>query len=163
MKEEVLSASAAETYQLGRKTAKRLLSLKHKQGAVTVGLTGQLGSGKTVFVQGFARGLEIKDQIVSPTFILMRNYTISKSDQFKYLYHVDLYRIKANDINSLGIKNLLTDKSAILIIEWADKIRDNLPPDTIWISFSHRSIQSKRHRPKADEFLRRIKLDNLNE
>lgn len=88
-------------------------------------LYGDLGAGKTTFVQGLAWGLGIKKRILSPTFIFIRQYKISPGHTF---YHIDLYRIeKMEDIQGLGLKEILADKNNIIIIEWPEKIKDILP------------------------------------
>lgn len=98
-----------------------------------IALTGNLGSGKTTFVQGFAKGLGIKEKIISPTFVLIRQHQIPNFK--KMLYHIDLYRLEGEiDIKQLGIADLLNEDSLILI-EWAEKIKDQLPKNTTWINF----------------------------
>lgn len=93
-------------------------------------MVGDLGAGKTSFVQGLAKGLGINQPIVSPTFILMRSYN--------NLYHLDLYRLEGElsmEIENLGLQDLWGKKGNIVVIEWAEKIRELLPKKTIWIDF----------------------------
>ena len=88
----------------------------------TVLLFGELGSGKTTFTKGIAKGLKIKERIVSPTFILIRSYKIAKNI-IKTLYHVDLYRIeKSASTPELAITDLLNDENGIVVIEWPEII-----------------------------------------
>lgn len=97
-------------------------------------LIGELGTGKTTFVQGFAQGLNIKEKIISPTFVLIRQHQIPKSS--KILYHIDLYRLEnTKDILYLGIKEILENPRNIVFIEWAEKIKNLLPKNTIEILF----------------------------
>src|SRR3989338_6074522 len=77
-------------------------------------LTGNLGTGKTIFAQGFARGLGIKDKIISPTFVLIRQHSIP--DTSKVFYHIDLYR--PENFNHLGLGEILSDKNSVVLIEW---------------------------------------------
>lgn len=114
---------------------KRYANSFAKQGKCRViGLTGELGAGKTTFVQGFAKGLGIKDKIVSPTFVLIRQHKVPNSK--KMLFHIDLYRLENMDnIKHLGIEEILDDPSNIVLIEWAEKIKSMLPKLTWWISF----------------------------
>lgn len=94
-----------------------------------VALSGDLGAGKTVFVQGVAEGLGIKGRISSPTFIIMRSY----GD----FYHVDLYRLEGEfekEITNLGLSDIIRDGNSIVLVEWAEKIRDLLPKSTIWVN-----------------------------
>lgn len=108
--------SAAETKLLASKFA-----AKHS-GSI-IALTGELGSGKTTFVQGFAKGLGIKEKITSPTFVIIRQYPNN-------FYHVDLYRI--DNFQELGLEEILANPNNIVLIEWAEKIKD-LPKNTIKI------------------------------
>lgn len=95
-------------------------------------LTGELGAGKTIYAQGFAEALGIKDKIVSPTFVLIRQHSIPKLK--KTLYHIDLYRI--DEFSSLGLEDLLTDENAILLIEWAEKLNMKLPLNAVKININ---------------------------
>lgn len=104
------------------------------KGGETLALTGELGSGKTTFIQGLAEGLGIKGRIISPTFILMRKYLASKHD----FYHIDFYRLEndlENEIKNLGIDDIWEKKDNIVAIEWAEKIKNSLPKDVIWLKF----------------------------
>ena len=130
---EFITKSARETQDVGRKVAADLI----KKTPSVIALTGDLGSGKTTFVQGFVKALGIKKNIISPTFILMRTYKTKKK---KVLYHLDLYRLESNfknEIENLGIKDIWKEENTILVIEWAEKIKDLLPSGTIWIKFEY--------------------------
>lgn len=97
-------------------------------------LTGELGAGKTTFTQGFAKGLGIKEKIISPTFVIHRIHKIPNSS--KKLHHIDLYRLEDTvDIKHIGLEDLFSNSQNIVLIEWAEKIKDFLPENTIWISF----------------------------
>lgn len=136
MKDNYISYSPQETQEIAGELAKT-----PGLGAVT--LTGDLGYGKTTFVQGFAKGLGISHRILSPTFIIMRTYDIPGSD--KRLYHIDLYRIKStDDLKSLGIEEVLNDPKAIVIIEWPDKFIDILPQQRLDITFVYVSDSQRR-------------------
>ena len=103
-----------------------------------IALTGDLGAGKTTFVQGFAEGLGIKARIVSPTFIIMRTYRVDgKSHRFHNFYHLDFYRIEGTeeDVESLGLTEVWNAPGSVVVVEWAEKIKDFLPTGTIWINF----------------------------
>ena len=95
-------------------------------------LSGNLGSGKTTFAQGFAEGLNILESIVSPTFKLVSEYD---GENCK-LIHVDTYRLDGiNDFLNICGEEIITTPDAIILIEWADKIIDILPPETVHINF----------------------------
>ncbi|MBI2196410.1 tRNA (adenosine(37)-N6)-threonylcarbamoyltransferase complex ATPase subunit type 1 TsaE [Candidatus Daviesbacteria bacterium] len=105
-------------------------------------LTGELGAGKTIFVQGFAKGLGIKDKIISPTFVLIRQHTIPFSR--KILYHIDLYRLdKAADLKNLGLLEIWSDPNNIVLIEWAERIKDFLPLDAVKINIRKGENQNR--------------------
>lgn len=121
-----ISKSARQTFELGEKLANTL-----KKGSASwriIACYGELGSGKTTFVQGLAAGLGIKKRIVSPTFIFIRQYS--------NFYHIDLYRIeKPEDARGLGLEEIFAEKNAIIAIEWAEKIKNLLPKKRIDIKF----------------------------
>jgi tRNA threonylcarbamoyladenosine biosynthesis protein TsaE len=94
---------------------------KFKSGGV-VALSGELGAGKTTFVQGFAKGLGVQGKIISPTFLIIRQYPIP--DQKNFFYHIDLYRIEKVKLEDLGLKEILTDPGNIVVIEWPERIID---------------------------------------
>lgn len=107
-----------------------------------IALSGELGTGKTTFTQGFAKGLGIKDKIISPTFVLQRQHQIP--DSKKILYHIDLYRLdNSADFNNLGLKDLMKNSNDIVLIEWAEKARIILPKDTIWIYFKQINLNTR--------------------
>lgn len=91
-------------------------------------LEGELGSGKTVFVKGFAKSLGIEDTITSPTFTLVKEYNVGEMP----LYHMDVYRLE--DSKTLGLSDYF-NKDGICIIEWADLIKDELPEERLEIKF----------------------------
>ena len=92
-------------------------------------LDGELGSGKTIFVKGFAKALGIKENITSPTFNLVKEY-----DGEAKLYHMDVYRLQ-DDCESVGFDDYF-DGEAISIIEWSEIICDCLPSERLDINFS---------------------------
>ena len=84
-------------------------------------LMGDLGTGKTVFTKGFAKALEVQEEVTSPTFNIIKEYTSGEMP----LYHMDVYRLDGK-VEDLGIDEYFT-KKGITIIEWADMIPDYLP------------------------------------
>ena len=124
---EIFSNSVQETKKFAKEISK-----KTKQGQV-VALKGDLGSGKTTFSQGFAKGLGIDQHVGSPTFKLVSEYVGSSLN----LYHVDCYRLNSlQEFLNLGGENLLLPDNGITLIEWADIIQELLPKGTIEIEFS---------------------------
>lgn len=119
------SHSENETRKFAKDLAKKIPSR-------IIALTGDLGAGKTVFVQGFAQGLKIKDKIISPTFVLIRQHKIPNS--IKVLYHIDLYRLdNERHFKELGLEEIWSDPNNIILIEWAEKIKQ-LPRGAVKIS-----------------------------
>jgi tRNA threonylcarbamoyladenosine biosynthesis protein TsaE len=106
-------------------------------------LVGDLASGKTAFVQGFAKALGIKEKVTSPTFVLMKKFeTNLRSErgarQFRTLVHVDAYRIdNPKEIVVLGWTEILKESSNIILVEWADRIKEILPKKYFLVKFKH--------------------------
>ncbi len=139
---EVKSSSPKETQKIAKDLTKSL------KAGDTIALYGDLGAGKTVFVQGLAKGLAIAAKITSPTFVFMRTYPVKIKGENLTLYHIDLYRGQnSEDFESLGLGEIL-DSRAIVILEWADKIKNILPKKRIDVVIE-----------KLDEKSRRIKID----
>lgn len=115
----IITKNEKETFALGKKIAKTL------KGGEIIGLVGDLGAGKTIFTKGIAKGLGVNNTITSPTFVLMKVYPVKKHDKIKQLVHIDAYRLdNSTDLENIGI-NDYSDKSSVIIIEWADKIYKN--------------------------------------
>ncbi|PIP73467.1 MAG: tRNA (adenosine(37)-N6)-threonylcarbamoyltransferase complex ATPase subunit type 1 TsaE [Candidatus Lloydbacteria bacterium CG22_combo_CG10-13_8_21_14_all_47_15] len=109
-----------------------------KDGATVVALAGELGTGKTTFTKAFARELGITEPVVSPTFILSRTYHILGNGSFERFVHIDAYRLSGSDeLSHLGWNDIMADTKAIVVVEWAERIRDALPDCACVISFEH--------------------------
>jgi tRNA threonylcarbamoyladenosine biosynthesis protein TsaE len=113
--------SPEETRELGRQLSRLL-----RPGDV-VGLVGDLGAGKTTLVQGVAAGFGVRGRVASPTFLIVHEYR-----NRLVVYHVDLYRLAPEDVETVGIHELF-DEGGVVLIEWADRATHLLPPDTLWI------------------------------
>ena len=112
----------------------------HADRATVVGLSGELGAGKTSFVQGVAKALGVKEHVTSPTFVLIKKYPIPKSpfliNNFSFLIHADAYRLNSGaDLGPLRWKELLAEPRTLLILEWPERVRDALPDDIINLIF----------------------------
>jgi len=122
---EYLSEDPKETKEIAENIAK---GLKKER---IFALKGDLGAGKTAFVQGFAKGLGISQKITSPTFVLMNKFSAKNKKNF---YHFDLYRIKnKKELKNLFIEDILLNKNNVVCIEWPERIKDILPEETIYI------------------------------
>ncbi|MBU4369649.1 tRNA (adenosine(37)-N6)-threonylcarbamoyltransferase complex ATPase subunit type 1 TsaE [Patescibacteria group bacterium] len=154
---KITTQSEKQTLNLGKKIAKQL------KGGEVIGLIGELGAGKTVFIKGLAQGLNIKKTITSPTFVLMKVYPVKsceagsptakfnrvnpinnlrqrriclgrKQSTINNFIHVDAYRLKsAQDLIDIGIKDYLSKKTAVTVIEWADQVKNILPKNRILV------------------------------
>ncbi len=118
-------------------------------------LMGDLGSGKTVFTKGFANALGIDENITSPTFNIIKEYTGGEA----HLYHMDLYRLNG-DIKNLGLDEYF-EKDGVVIIEWADMIEEYLPEERLDIKFKvidedTRVLVFKPHGTKYEELCEAI-------
>lgn len=151
--DQYLTSSPQETQQLATDFARRLILDKGstlKQARI-LALYGDLGGGKTTFVQGLAKGFDIKLRVISPTFVVVRQYKLGikyKVFGIKYFYHIDLYRIDSlQNLAGLGLEEILDNKENIVAIEWAEKMADLLPKKRIDIKFEY-----------VDEETRKIKV-----
>lgn len=89
-------------------------------------LEGRLGAGKTTMVKKIAKKLKIKEDISSPTFVIWQKYNFIFNQKKYYLNHIDLYRIKVEDILKIGLEQELKRKNNYFFIEWGEKIKDFL-------------------------------------
>lgn len=106
-----------------------------KGEATVLVLTGDLGAGKTAFTKELSRHLGIAEVITSPTFVIMKSYTIPEHALFKTLVHIDAYRIESDDeMRVLGFEELLHDPTNIICIEWPEKIQSLLPVHKITVT-----------------------------
>ena len=140
---DFISHSESQTHRLGARLAEYL-----NPGDV-VGLVGDLGSGKTRWVQGVCRGLGIEGPVVSPTFTLINEYQGRLP-----VYHIDLYRLEnPAEIATIGLEDYLYG-SGVSLIEWADRINNLLPDDHLTIELTYLEITKRRVviRPQGRRF-----------
>lgn len=96
--------------------------------AVLVSLSGELGAGKTSFVQGIAREFGIEEAITSPTFVLEKIYELPEEKHFARLVHIDAYRLEGEkSLSPLGFEDLYADPKNLILLEWPELVRDQLP------------------------------------
>ena len=131
--QEVITRSPAGTRRLARRLAAKL------PPRCVLALHGDLGSGKTCFVQGLGEALGIDQPVTSPTFTLVHEYRGPRT-----LYHIDLYRIRsADEALALGLEDYL-DPDGITVIEWAERAGELLPGDTVHLHFEVLPGKSRR-------------------
>lgn len=133
---EIKTTSPSKTKTVARFFARELLKSDfNKKGALVIALEGELGSGKTTFTQGFSRGLGIHKKVLSPTFVIMKRFSVH-GERFKNFFHIDAYRLKnGKEMIPLGWKDIIKDTRAIILVEWAENIKNILPKNRISISF----------------------------
>ncbi|MDP2649776.1 MAG: tRNA (adenosine(37)-N6)-threonylcarbamoyltransferase complex ATPase subunit type 1 TsaE [bacterium] len=132
MNQTLITSSVEETKKLGKELIQKLLNNQSN----VIALYGDLGSGKTTFIQGLAGGLGITKRILSPTFIIVRTYDIPKSSSI--FYHIDLYRTNNTlDLKGLGLNEMFNNPNNVVAIEWAEKMGNLLPKDRIDIKFEY--------------------------
>ena len=139
---EIISVSAEQTREMAH-----FIGGKLREGDV-LALSGELGSGKTCFTGGLARGLGVdeKYQITSPTFTLINEYPARCK-----LYHFDVYRLNGySEFEDLGYEEYFCGKG-IVVIEWAEKIVQVLPANTFFISFEYLDENKRRIIIKGQE------------
>lgn len=133
---EIITTSAQETQKLGEKIGNSLIKKRSSNVACVLLLFGELGSGKTTFVQGLAKSLGLPHRIISPTYILIKRYTL-KNSSFSWFYHIDLYRLHAGaDTESLDLPNIFRDPSAIVCVEWPERLEQDFPQRVKRITFA---------------------------
>ncbi len=131
MEKEFITNSAEDTKNFGKFLAKSL-----KKGRVFC-LSGELGSGKTTFAQGFLEGMGVSGPYTSPTFLIMKHYQRESGDHnIKNIFHLDAYRVEKDDILDLGWDEIISDPSSVVIVEWAERIHNIIPENAMWINFS---------------------------
>ena len=140
MEKKFIAYSSAQTKKIGEKMAKKILRGGWQKTAFVIGLLGDLGGGKTCFLQGFAKGLGIEQRITSPTFVIMRKYKTNQSDKSdradRIFYHFDCYRIqKPKEILDLGFEKIISNPKNIVAVEWAERIKKVLPKNTLFLKF----------------------------
>ena len=139
--ESILTHSPSETVSWAAEFAATL------KGGEIIALTGELGAGKTVIAKGIGKGLGVREEVLSPSF----NYLLEYRGRLQ-LFHADLYRIDGTQaFRALGLDEYL-DRGGVLLIEWAERVKDSLPPETIWIEIT----------PGASDQERRISVRRNN-
>jgi tRNA threonylcarbamoyladenosine biosynthesis protein TsaE len=132
---EFFSHSADQTRRLGVRLGAML-----PVGTV-ICLEGDLGSGKTTLVQGIAQGWGSTDRVTSPTFVIINKY---QRPNGMHLYHADAYRLAENDPLDVAILDIdQALENGILVVEWADRLKESLPPEHIWIEMNWTGPQSR--------------------
>ena len=132
--------SPEETKNLGKKIGAAI------ESGIVIALTGDLGAGKTLFVQGLALGLDVPSDhyVTSPSYILINEYP----GRFR-LFHIDLYRINSeSDLEDIGIYEILSG-SSVVAVEWAERLNQAMPAEYLSIDFEIINDQKRKIRITA--------------
>lgn len=124
----------AETQALGSRVGQLC------RGGETIELISDLGGGKTVFVQGLAKGLGYEGDVASPTFVISRDYILPHDLS---LHHFDLYRIHDGDMAALELEEFIADPQAITAVEWASNVSGVLPKERITVHIVTKSEEER--------------------
>jgi tRNA threonylcarbamoyladenosine biosynthesis protein TsaE len=168
------TTSTAQTKKIAKLFAEELLETKPGKGAFVILFKGDLGAGKTTFIQGLMRGMGIRRRIASPTFTLLRSYALpallspspralsfrnfgprivvrgklrreSIAATFTKIHHFDCYRMTGErEMNDLGFKEMVKDPQNIILIEWPERIKKALPRNKVTISFEYGDTLTER-------------------
>ena len=151
---EYTAKNLEETQKIAGDFVKKIISSPgEEKSATVVGLYGDLGAGKTSFTQGVAQALGVLENVVSPTFVIMKKYGIEVREKREetrnssnlqplisslyYLIHIDAYRIeKSSELLHLGWQEMISDPKNLILIEWPERVSD-IMPEHIHINFSH--------------------------
>ena len=141
--------SPEETQKIAADLAEKILSEKRvypesSRGAKVIALEGELGAGKTTFVQGFAKALGIKENLTSPTFVIIKVYSLQLS-VYRNLIHIDAYRLKDyKELEALEVREMIADPKNIIMIEWSDRVIQILPEKYIKVHIDHISEKNRK-------------------
>lgn len=133
--------SKNEIPEISKKILDKVLKIKNKKAKV-LAFSGDLGSGKTTITQELAKQLDVKENIISPTFVIMKIYNINPNSKyyinFKKLIHIDAYRLESSsELLKIGWQKIAEDKDNIIIVEWPEKVEDCLDSDACWVKLGH--------------------------
>ena len=157
---KIITKNEKEALNFAKNFAKTL------KGGEIIGLSGNLGAGKTIFAKGIAQGLNIKNNINSPTFVLMKVYD-APGKIIKKLVHIDAYRLKnPEDLKAIGALDYMQREDTLTLIEWIENIEKIIPKKVQGEGGELRSkrghlgvLQSKREYPGV----KKISLRNIAE
>lgn len=130
-----------ETYFVAKELAEALERAEDR--ATVVGLYGELGAGKTAFVQGLAKAFGLVETTASPTFVIEKIYDLPSQNQdgrnnrFSKLIHIDAYRLEhSNELLHLGWEKINSDRDNLIVVEWPERVSDIMPGHIV-IKLSH--------------------------
>ena len=132
---EFISNSTEETLKFAENFATQL------KGGEIITLNGDLGAGKTVFSKGIAKGLGVKETVVSPTFTIMCQYLSGRLE----LYHFDMYRLSSGlEAEEFGFSEYILNPKSVSLIEWSENVKNILPKNLIKVTIEKISETSRK-------------------
>jgi tRNA threonylcarbamoyladenosine biosynthesis protein TsaE len=135
---KIITKNEKETFDCGFEFAKKL------KGGEVLALNGNLGAGKTKFLQGLAKGLGVKERVNNPTFNILKLYKTFRLGKIKIFCHIDAYRLNnEKDLISLGIEEFFSQFEVVTAVEWADKVKKIWPKKTTKIKIKSLSENSR--------------------
>lgn len=128
--------------KIAKDLLKKAIFLKSKNATV-IALRGDLGSGKTTLTQEIAKILKVKEKIISPTFVIMKIYSI-KNKKFSRFIHIDAYRLeKSEELFKLGWSEIIEDPKNLIILEWPEKVPKCVPKSSIFVDLHHKDHETR--------------------
>ena len=128
-----MSTHTHSSDELQRDAARILADIVPAEGATLLTLSGELGAGKTTFVQGIAEALGVREVVTSPTFVIEKVYTL-EGQRWQRLIHIDAYRLHdPHELEMLGWKELLLDAGNLIVLEWPERVELIIPDTAIRI------------------------------
>lgn len=133
---EITSTTTEQTFKAAEDFLVFLKSKKANATATIVGLSGDLGSGKTAFSKAVAKILGVGESVTSPTFVIEKIYQTT-DPIFKQFIHIDTYRLESGaELNVLDFERISEDSENLIFIEWPERVVDILPEHMFTISFT---------------------------
>ncbi|MFA5870540.1 MAG: tRNA (adenosine(37)-N6)-threonylcarbamoyltransferase complex ATPase subunit type 1 TsaE [Candidatus Paceibacterota bacterium] len=138
-----ISSSADETKKIGERFGVIIKSTPPLTRARVITLRGDLGTGKTTFTKGAAKGFDVKKRITSPTFVLIKRFPI-QSKYYKNFIHIDAYRLSSfHDLEQLEIHSFLNDPSFIIFIEWPERVSSKIVKSCGSVTLKHKTNETR--------------------
>jgi len=130
-----------EIKEISEKLLNKIFDGDFSRGKI-VAFSGNLGAGKTTLTQEIAKQLGIKENVISPTFVIMKIYYVNKNSKyyskFKRFIHIDAYRLTSgSELLKIGWEEIISDKDNLVIIEWPENVKECLDKNTYWVKLGH--------------------------
>ena len=133
-----ISKDPKETAVIAGLILEKILNKKKSAKATVVGLSGELGAGKTTLVKAIAKNLGIKNKLSSPTFVIMKRYPLPKGGRYENFFHLDAYRLEnKKELETLGFREVVRDPANLVFIEWPENVKGAIPKGATIIKVSH--------------------------